>query len=545
MGLKTTEKMGDGEAEAVISGDDVKKVVPKTVCNSLETVRESYARLIQEAGERGISAQELQEVSTACDAVLSEVEPTEEGIEAADQLLTEAFGTVRIQDAMKTEDGQSYPSSAYAYVPDKEKPSGWKLRLWEDSVQKVTVAQLGRAAAALSPGGFRGNRVQIPSAALPAVKAKIRAAYSRLGIKSEDMSRWVKEAEELREAIGEEAEIDIKEVTVEGIAKGIVPVRIISPGFNYSKNRYYSEQSVQDAAKLFDGAKMYADHATDKEETEKPERSIRDWVATLHETKVSESGNAVGVAHINAGWLKEKIVNLFEQGDLKHLGTSINAVGNGTVQTIEGIKTILIEGLVQSTFQSVDFVTEAGAGGQAGLMESIREHSVDVDLMNMAQLKEARPDLVTSIQEEAKETIRQEAKEVMETQVRVSELEKENEELTRENTGLKEQITEGERGKAKAEAQVTIKETVDRADLPEATKVRLLARFADAENIDGLEEAIQGEADYLATLRGDGIVKGLGPPAPEQNDEEALKESFKRMHPEWTGEQVENAVRGR
>jgi hypothetical protein len=79
--------------------------------------------------------------------------------------------------ATKTEDGVEYPREAFAYAPDPERPSGWKLRLWDDLESKVTPRQLGRAVAALGPGGFRGNRVQIPADDLGDVKAKIRAAW--------------------------------------------------------------------------------------------------------------------------------------------------------------------------------------------------------------------------------------------------------------------------------------------------------------------------------------------------------------------------------
>ncbi len=81
--------------------------------------------------------------------------------------------------ATKTEDGVEYPAEAYAYVPDPEKPSTWKLRLWEDPQKKETAAQVGRAVAALSPKGFRGNRVEIPAKDLKAVKARVRAAWRR------------------------------------------------------------------------------------------------------------------------------------------------------------------------------------------------------------------------------------------------------------------------------------------------------------------------------------------------------------------------------
>ena len=83
----------------------------------------------------------------------------------------------KMMKQVKTEDGSEYPAEAYAYVPDRERPSTWKLRLWENPEDKVTRVQLGRAVAALGPGGFRGNRVQIPAADLPKVKRTIAAAW--------------------------------------------------------------------------------------------------------------------------------------------------------------------------------------------------------------------------------------------------------------------------------------------------------------------------------------------------------------------------------
>jgi hypothetical protein len=79
---------------------------------------------------------------------------------------------------MKTENGQSFPKSAYAYTPS-DQPSDWKLRLWESPEAKETPAQVGRAIAALGKG-FRGNKVEIPSDDLPAVKRKVAAAYKRV-----------------------------------------------------------------------------------------------------------------------------------------------------------------------------------------------------------------------------------------------------------------------------------------------------------------------------------------------------------------------------
>ena len=82
--------------------------------------------------------------------------------------------------ATKREDGEDFPSAAFAYVPDPESPSTWKLRLWDSLDEKETVAQVSRAVSALSPSGFRGNRVQIPAEDVASVKAKVRAAWRQV-----------------------------------------------------------------------------------------------------------------------------------------------------------------------------------------------------------------------------------------------------------------------------------------------------------------------------------------------------------------------------
>lgn len=81
----------------------------------------------------------------------------------------------------KTDDGNEYTASDYVYVPDAQSPDTWKLRVSEyvNGKKQTTAAQIGRALAALSSGGFRGKKVQIPSKDLPAVKAKLRALWKK------------------------------------------------------------------------------------------------------------------------------------------------------------------------------------------------------------------------------------------------------------------------------------------------------------------------------------------------------------------------------
>lgn len=85
-----------------------------------------------------------------------------------------------LSKATKREDGEDFPPEAFAYVPDPESPSTWKLRLWDSLSDRETRAQVGRAIAALSPGGFRGNRVEIPADDLPGVKRRVAEAWRKV-----------------------------------------------------------------------------------------------------------------------------------------------------------------------------------------------------------------------------------------------------------------------------------------------------------------------------------------------------------------------------
>lgn len=86
----------------------------------------------------------------------------------------------RLGKATKREDGEDFPAEAFAYVPDPERVSTWKLRLWDSLSEKETRAQVSRAVQALSPSGFRGNRVEIPAADLAGVKRRVLAAWRRV-----------------------------------------------------------------------------------------------------------------------------------------------------------------------------------------------------------------------------------------------------------------------------------------------------------------------------------------------------------------------------
>jgi len=100
--------------------------------------------------------------------------------------------------AAKTDNGEEYTSDDYLVVPDPDLPSTWKLRIREyvGGTKQITQAQLGRAAAALSPGGFRGQPVQLTPEQRRSAISKLRGMYAAQGVKPEDMPAQIRAREE-------------------------------------------------------------------------------------------------------------------------------------------------------------------------------------------------------------------------------------------------------------------------------------------------------------------------------------------------------------
>jgi hypothetical protein len=101
-------------------------------------------------------------------------------------IVDEAFPKEGRMAASKSEGGKSFGPGDFAYVPDPNKPSTWKLRLTTTPGATPDAATVGAAAAALG-AGFRGNKVELPSGDRAKVVAKVRAAWKQANPdKSED-----------------------------------------------------------------------------------------------------------------------------------------------------------------------------------------------------------------------------------------------------------------------------------------------------------------------------------------------------------------------
>ena len=511
------------------------KVKQITTYEPMESLQKTYSEIIQEAGRRNASLDSgrIKKIIELCQELLSSEEPDISKLKKAVKEASTTLVWLKEQSVMKTEDGQKFPAEAYAYAPSDDSDT-WRIRLWEgDSVGK---GMLAIASASLSPGGYKGHKVIIPAVDLPSVKRTIRSGYRSLGIEESEIPRWVKEVE-TRELLQ-----SYTPLTEAKFDKGRATVIVIKPGFNATEDRYYPEEMLKRDYKVFEKQKQYADHPTEAEDKARPERSIKDWVSTLTEVTCDENGIVSGIAEVIEPWFMQKLAALRDKGMLNEMGVSINAIGNATKGIIEGKETLIIEKLVAC--RSVDFVTEPGAGGVVTFYESDRGH--DIDLIEISVLRDRRPDLIKVLEADVRAEITKEVKRMSEQEDRIKTLEGQIGTLTTERDDLQGKITEAEKAQKKAEAKSLIDEAIGKSELPEAAKERILERYVDAESADGVVEAIKAEADYIAKLSESGKVKNLGRSEPDAaKDKAALKESFKKMNPEWTDAQIETAASGR
>ena len=434
----------------------------------------------------------------------------------------------------KTEDGIEFSEAAFAYAPDPSAPDDWKLRLWENTEKKTTRAQLGRAAAALSPGGFRGNRVEIPRDDMAKVKATIRAAYRKLEVNEEEIPVWVKERATPQRIFG--AAVHEFEEGAFNEDKGEITLTIIKPGFNADKSRYYPAEVLRSGTKIFEGLKMFADHQTHGERRDRPENSIHNWAGQLKEVWCESDGTIRGKAAVIDSGLREKLSELRRHNLLKEMGASICAVGEGVKAKVEGVGTMLIEKLIKG--RSVDFVTYAGAGGAIECLESAHEDAVDIDLITAEDVRSKRPDIYEAIRVELMESTKEgnenmaeiitTIEETTEAAAPVAPTREDTERFTAleaERDQLKAQLEEAQRATARETAKRAIDAALSNAkDLPEPAIAKLRQQFEAAESAEKIEEAITKEREYIAAVAPKAGVQHLGEGASTPESEAGTKE---------------------
>lgn len=339
-------------------------------------------------------------------------------------------------------------------------------------------------------------------------KVKVATTYVALAESSgDDIPRETSEDLEEAELVSEVVPLVEKAVRKDGT----FPIKVIAPGWGTSG--YYSEAVLKrDIPKVFpSGTHMHFDHPTASESRERPERSVKTIAAVTTSLPVWQDNGPAG-----PGMYAEAKARSARQTDIEelapHIGVSIVASGHRKQGVAEGRKGPVIESI--DAGQSIDFVTQAGAGGQViSLFEAARGRAIsepieEGDDVSEQELQEARDALATA--ERERDEARQEAARLQEGSI----------------------LREARDVAAEALAKVE--------SLPEITRARLLeqvSRDPSAHVTDGkldraafetaISEAVKAEAKYLADLTGSGRIQGMGGAA--GGSETAVKENEDRL----------------
>lgn len=278
---------------------------------------------------------------------------------------------------------------------------------------------------------------------------------------------------------------------------GEVDVIIIEAGTNPLKKRHYPLSTIREAAPIFAGMKMYLNHQTVKEEQERPERDLRDWVSTILESKLVGQA-AIGRVYIHDKQLRE---NMADPVFSKNVGLSINTGGKIAYGKINGEEMQIVEKINPTRSNgsgSVDWVTEAGARGRVvrQIKESATQTGDDMNIKEatLDQLKAENPALYKQILESA--GVKDEATKLAES----------NRILEEENKKLKKE-------KLVADQNVLLKKLLKESKLPEVVRERVMDDLQENlfESEEKLKEAfttrVEKELKYLNSLSSKGAIK--------------------------------------
>lgn len=294
---------------------------------------------------------------------------------------------------------------------------------------------------------------------------------------------------------------------------GTIAVKVIQPGWGSSG--YYSPEMLERDAGVFRaGTKMYWNHQTAAEEKARPEGDLRDLAAEFTSDAAwnaqGPDGPGIYAEAKPFGPYRAAIAEL-----APHIGVSIRALGKAKNGEAEGRKGPVIEQLVSA--KSVDFVTQAGAGGKVlELFEAARGRgpAIEEDVMSEKELNEARAEIAR-----LKEADAERAKKDAERDAELARMREAN--LLRDAREF-------------ATAQLA------KVELPDVTRGRLAESLAKNPPVrDGaldregfaaaITEAAKAEATYLAEATGGGRVRGMGAPAPDAADTAARESAEKAL----------------
>lgn len=267
--------------------------------------------------------------------------------------------------------------------------------------------------------------------------------------------------------------------------------RIIEANRWGSSAYYPADVLERDGARVFTaGLAMYANHATDSESWERPERNINDLVGKLTSDAIFESDGLYADVEFYDSFV-DRITELAED-----VGLSVKATGLTEDAEMDGRYGPVLVGLLAA--DSVDVVTKAGAGGKlTSILESDRtpagrpieqegtQHVADVTKEDFEALKTALTEAIAGLGASLAESLK--PAEVVE--------------LSDEERAAAEAKAEADKAAAEEEDKVdavAVATAVTEAGLPASAISRVAA---DVQAGTELTEAVKKETDYIAAAK--------------------------------------------
>jgi hypothetical protein len=280
---------------------------------------------------------------------------------------------------------------------------------------------------------------------------------------------------------------------------GTANIKIIQAGQG-SSGYYPAEVLKRDGPKAFTaGTHVYLDHPSVTEESERPERSVKDLAGSLTGPAVwNENGAAGPGLYAPVKFIDSVAPHINAIAAIS--GMSIRASGTAGVREVDGKKVRSIESI--DSAHSIDVVTRAGAGGKV------------LDL-----IESARSGTKPHEQERTNDV------ELTEAVAKIADLEARNATIDQELARLRET-------NIIRDAHAIVKESLSGVALPGVTRQRLSAALAANPPIkegsldkDALTTkiaaAVTAELEYLAEASGVGLVRGMGGGSANDTDPKA------------------------
>ncbi len=340
-----------------------KNLKPNPIADALKLLSDNK---VQEAGDVLAHALEAGEASGAMSEMQAAIACMKSGdMAGAKGHMQKAMELMGEEDENSEDETQSEPAteavsanpSDYLYVPDAKTPSTWKLPIVENGT--VTVAQLGRAAAALGPG-FRGQPVDMPPDAKKACAKKLIALYKEQKAEPPEYLYGIAgETKPVKESVQIHESATARPVrALEGKEWEVV---LIQAGLSKNGN-YYPADVLKPAVQMFEGVKSYDSHVTDDELKKNPARKVGELLGWFDKVRWdNEKQSIVGHFHAAAQWLREMMLNAWNDGKSDLVGFSIDAFVNSDKRQMEGKEVNHVTGFER--VNSVDTVCEPAAGG--------------------------------------------------------------------------------------------------------------------------------------------------------------------------------------